>query len=272
MAWRAWGTHRHSNLATAAPRAPRRRLLPTVGSRAPRWLLAYQPPWACAPEVAARGARSTGLELAEVGSLRAGALIAFGAMTAIALIALGGVSGLVAAVCVGAFGAAYPDLWLRSAARRRTDAVERSAPLVLELIAVTVTAGVDLDVALRGAATAAAGPLRDELELSLRRVELGAPRREELRDLADRTGSPSMAGLALAVGLADRLGVPLAASLDAQARRARRERARTVEEQAAKASPKVLVVVVFVLVPAALLPILAAVALSVAGALGGSGL
>ena len=56
-----------------------------------------------------------------------------------------------------------------------------------------------------------------------------------------------------------------------EAGRTRADRARGVQERAAAAGPKVLVVVVFVLVPAALLPLVAAVALSVAGAFGGAG-
>ena len=65
--------------------------------------------------------------------------------------------------------------------------------------------------------------------------------------------------------LADRLGAPLADQLRAQARRARADRARVVQERAAAAGPRLLLVVVLVLVPAALLPLGAAVALSVAG-------
>ncbi len=169
------------------------------------------------------------------------------------------------------FGVAYPDLWLRTAAARRQEQIERRAPLVLDLVAATVAAGIDLNAALRGAAAAADGPLREELELVHANVELGRNRRSELRDAAARTGSPSLAGLAMAVSLSDRLGVPLAETLEAQAARTRADRGRAVEERAAAAGPKVLVVVVFVLVPAALTPLLAAVALSVAGAVGGAG-
>ena len=100
-------------------------------------------------------------------------------------------------------------------------------------------------------------------------MTLGRPRGEEFRDLSERTGAPTLAALGLALRLSDRLGVPLADSLRDQARRSRAEAARTVQERAARAGPRVLAVVVFVLVPAALLPIATAVALTVAGALGG---
>jgi tight adherence protein C len=90
-----------------------------------------------------------------------------------------------------------------------------------------------------------------------------------MRDLGVRTGAPALAALALAVRLSEGLGVPLAEGLRDQADRSRAEEGRAVRERAARAGPRVLLVVVFVLVPAALLPVAAAAGLSVAGALHG---
>ena len=138
---------------------------------------------------------------------------------------------------------------------------------MLELVAAAVQAGVPLDVAIDGAARASGGELAEELERSRVSMALGRPRGEEYRDLSERTGAPTLAALGLALRSSDRLGVPLAESLRDQAGRSRAEAARVVQERAAR-GPRVLAVVVFVLVPAALLPIAAAVALTVAGALG----
>ena len=71
--------------------------------------------------------------------------------------------------------------------------------------------------------------------------------------------------------ISDRLGVPLAASLRRQAERARAEQARRIQERAAVAAPKILLVVVFVLVPAALLPVMTALALTALDAVNGIG-
>jgi pilus assembly protein TadC len=71
--------------------------------------------------------------------------------------------------------------------------------------------------------------------------------------------------------VSDRLGVPLAEALRRQARRARAERAHQVAERAAAAGPKMLLVVVFVLVPATLLPIMTALALTALDAVSGVG-
>jgi tight adherence protein C len=208
------------------------------------------------------------IAVGDVPSARAGAAIAFGGLGWVGAMAVGGLAGPLIFCGLCGFGCAYPDLWLRSLARRRTARIERAAPALLELVAAGVEAGIPLDAALLGAGRAGGGDLAEELERSRVSIALGRPRGEEFRDLAERTGAPTLAALGLALRLSDRLGVPLADSLRAQAERSRAEAARAVQERAAKAGPRVLVVVVFVLVPAALLPIGAAVALTVAGALG----
>ena len=182
---------------------------------------------------------------------------------------LGGATAWCFAIALLGFGCAYPDLWLRSAAMRRAERIERRVPELVELVASMVAAGVGVDTSLRGAGEAVGGELGAELERMHANLALGRPRADELRELATRTGSPSLAQLALALRLSDRLGVPLAGALRRQADRARVQRARAVQERAAKAGPRVLVVVVFVLVPAALLPLAAAVVLTVAGSFTG---
>jgi len=200
---------------------------------------------------------------------RAGAIAVSGGLAVLTFAAIGGVSGVLTALAVAGFGGVYPALWSRAAAARRAERIERRVPELVELVASTVAAGVGLDASLRGAGEAVGGELGAELELAHANIALGRPRADELRDLAARTGSPSLAQLALTLRLSDRLGVPLAESLRRQADRARTQRARQVQERAAKAGPRVLVVVVFVLVPAALLPLVAAVLLTVAGSLSG---
>jgi tight adherence protein C len=205
----------------------------------------------------------------DVSAFRAGAAMAFAVLAVLAFAVVRGYPGIVAALAIAGFGAAYPGLWLRAAAARRAERIERRVPELVELVASTVAAGVGLDVALQGAAEAVGGELGAELDLAYANIALGRPRADELRDLAARTGSPSLAQLALTLRLSDRLGVPLAESLRRQADRSRTQRARNVQEQAARAGPRVLVVVVFALVPAALLPLAAAVLLTVSGSLSG---
>jgi tight adherence protein C len=211
-----------------------------------------------------------GVEIApaDVVAARVTSAAGFAGLGLVCVLAVGGAIGPVAGALLVAFGCVYPDLWLRSAATRRAARIERASPALLELLAAAVQAGMPLDAAIDGAARAVGGELAEELERSRVSMTLGRPRGEEFRDLSGRTGAPTLAALGLALRLSDRLGVPLAESLRDQARRSRAEAARSVQERSARAGPRVLAVVVFVLVPAALLPIAAAVALTVAGALG----
>ena len=246
--------------------SPSVRLLCAIGRR-PAAMLEGRIAWVARGwSPAAPGAVPAGVDPA---ALRAGAVIAFACLAAVVLMLLGGGTGAVAALTVVAFGCAAPDLWLRARAARRAELVERRVPELVELVASMVAAGVGVDQSLRGAGEAVGGELGGELERVHANLALGRPRADELRDLALRTGSPSLAQLALTLRLSDRLGVPLAEALRRQADRARVQRARMVQERAAKAGPRVLVVVVFVLVPAALLPLAAAVTLTVSGSFTG---
>ncbi|HSD03188.1 MAG TPA: type II secretion system F family protein [Gaiellales bacterium] len=208
------------------------------------------------------------VEAEDVVAARVGGAIAFGALGALGSMAAGGTFGLIVAAALLGFGWAYPVLWLRSVAAVRAARIEAAAPALLELVAAGVEAGIPLDAALAGAAGATRDELAEELDRSRAAIALGRPRGEEFRDLGERTGAPTLAALGLALRLSDRLGVPLAEALRDQAERSRAEAARAVQERAARAGPRVLLVVVFVLVPAALLPIGAAVALTIAGSLG----
>lgn len=206
-----------------------------------------------------------GTDLADV---RAGSLAVFGAAGLCAAAATGTLIGLAAgAGCVG-FGWMFPDLWLRAAVRSRADEIERQAPLALDLIASAVAAGIPIDDAMRLAAEVSTGALREELEVALANLRLGQRRHAELTELAERTASPSLRRLGSALRMSDRLGVPLSEVLRRQAARARAEQARRTQERAARASPRILLVVVFVLVPAAVLPVMTALALVAAHSVG----
>lgn len=246
------------------------RLLLAAGKRAaPVLRLVPAPPLAEVTRLPERAGRPAGVTDADLPALRAGALAVFGAFGALALVLVGGAVGLVAAFALIGFGWLYPELWLRSLAARRVERIERRAPLALDVVAASVAAGVGVDQALAGAATAVDGPLRDELGRTQANLALGRLRAEEFRDLGDRSGSPTLVRLAAALIASDRLGVPLADSLRAEATRARRDRALAVQERAAKAGPRILLVVVFVLVPASMLPLVAAVALGALKAVSG---
>jgi Flp pilus assembly protein TadB len=269
---RAWGRDRAINGRNRRSGSDRLRKLAALGRRTGRlagWM--PEPPFE-RERLCERAGCPQDIGVATLREARAGSTVLLAMIGASGLVLADSVVGLVAFVACAGFGWLYPDLWMRSAAGRRSQQIESQAPLALDLIAATVSAGVGLDHALAAAAEASSGPLRAELERVASNLALGRRRGEELRDLADRTGSPSLIRLAAALRVSDRLGVPLADGLRRQARRARADRALRVQERAATAAPRMLLVVVLMLVPAALLPVVAALALTALGSAGQLGL
>jgi tight adherence protein C len=266
----AEGVRAHRREPRAARRSGRSSMLATMAQIGRRPASRLPARLARPPDRALLRRAGVQIDAGDVVAARLASAVAFGAVGLVGALVAGGALGIVVGGVLLVFGCLYPDLWLRSAAARRAARIERAAPALLDLVAAAVQAGVPLDAAIDGSGHAAGGELAEELERSRISMALGRPRGEEYRDLSERTGAPTLAALGLALRLSDRLGVPLAESLRNQAARSRAEAARAVQERAARAGPRVLAVVVFVLVPASLLPIAAAVALTVAGALGSS--
>ena len=160
-----------------------------------------------------------------------------------------------------------PDLWLARRAAERARRVRAELPGMLDLLRVGVQAGLPPTVALAEVGDRGGGIVATEWSAAAREVELGVPLREALDRLADRLPFPEVTALVAALDRAARHGSPLADALAAQARDARLARRRRIQEEAAKASPKIQLVVALLLVPSVLLLVAAALA----GALLGDG-
>jgi tight adherence protein C len=102
------------------------------------------------------------------------------------------------------------------------------------------------------------GPLATELAITVAELDTGTPITAALARLRSRTRAPELGALGAALDRSRRYGSPLADQLHVQAGALRREERRRVEERAARAAPKIQLVVALVLVPSALLAIAAA--------------
>jgi tight adherence protein C len=158
-----------------------------------------------------------------------------------------------------------PDLWLRRCAAERARHVRRELPVLLDLLRVTVEAGSSLAEALRSVGERAAGPLAAELRATGRQVALGVALADALEALCRRVPLPEVRALVAALERARRHGAPLADTLTAQARDARFGLARRIREEAARAGPKIQLVVALLLVPSVLLLVAAALASALLG-------
>lgn len=167
---------------------------------------------------------------------------------------------LVAVLVLGVVAWRHPVAAVRAHARRRRSRMRRRLPDVLHVLGLCAETGMAVDPALRETVRRLHGPLCAELRLTLADIDLGATRRAAYDDLAARVGVPEMSRLVSALLDADELGAPLALTLRVQAERARDDAARDARRAAAASGPKIQLVVALLMVPAALLMVLAVMA------------
>lgn len=172
------------------------------------------------------------------------------------------IAALVAAPVGGFF---VPELVLARLARSRGRRIAWELADVLDLLRVAVGAGLPVGRAMGEVGRRMSGVLAAELDAAAARMQLGATRSEVLRQLVARCPVPGVARLAAAIARADVHGSPLTPALEALAAEARAEQARGLREAAARAAPKIQLVVALVLVPAVMLLVGAVLARGLAG-------
>jgi tight adherence protein C len=160
------------------------------------------------------------------------------------------IPGIVAAVVVGALASFVPDVLLDSRARERQQAIAQALPDALDLLSITVEAGLGLEQALVIVTDRLDGPLGDELRRMLREIELGVDRRKALEFLRSRTDVRELSGFVVALLQADELGMAVGEVLRVQAAQVRLVRRQHAREQAAKTPVKILFPVIFTIFPA----------------------
>lgn len=154
------------------------------------------------------------------------------------------------AILVGVFLIIYPTVWLWSEAQRRQRLIERELPDFLDILAVTVSAGLSFRQALDRVGETLAGPLADEVRRTLRRMDVGVRRRQAFIELRDRNPRSQTMGLFVtAILQAEELGAPLADTLNQLARDMRREFSQAARRRAARAAPRVSLIITMIIMP-----------------------
>ena len=148
------------------------------------------------------------------------------------------------------YGGRLPVNWLKGKAAARQHALQRSLPDTLDLITVSVEAGLGLDAALSKVVEKTRGPLRVEFGRVLQEITLGKMRRAALRDMAARCDVPDLNSLVGAIVQADQMGLGIAEVLRAQADEIRIKRRQRAEETAMKAPVKMLFPLIMCIFPA----------------------
>ena len=152
----------------------------------------------------------------------------------------------------------YPLMWLRGTVKRRHLAIMRALPFVLDLLTLSVEAGMDFMSALqRNCERRKLDPLNEELIRMTREIQVGTPRRVALRNMSDRVRQPDLRAVVHALVQADELGVPIGAILRIQSDQLRSRRFERAEKLANEAPVKMLGPLMLCIFPAVFVILLA---------------
>jgi tight adherence protein C len=168
-----------------------------------------------------------------------------------------GRTSLLVALAMPAAGFVLPDALLERQARLRHRRLLAALPDALDLLAIGSAAGRSPAAGFAEIARSGNGPLADELRVTMAELGCGQPLGTALTALRERVPGSEIATLCASIERSRRLGSPLADQLRRQAASLRRNQRRAVEERAARAAPKIQLVVALVLVPSVLLMIAA---------------
>jgi tight adherence protein C len=175
-----------------------------------------------------------------------------GAAAALGLAALGGAPKVIligGSVFGGLFCYLIPGAGLGQKAIHRQEEIRRALPDTIDLLTVSVEAGLGFDAALAHVRKNVPGPLSDEIGRMQQEVQLGVNRSDALRGLAQRSNVEELKAFVLSVVQADIFGISIAKILRSQARELRIKRRQRAEEQAIKVPVKLLFPLIFCILP-----------------------
>src|ERR671936_965506 len=162
----------------------------------------------------------------------------------------GGIGVVVFGAALGGIGLIGPDFVVGSRARKRRERIRAQLPDALDLLAVSVEAGLGFDGAISKLTDYMDGPLTEEFGLTLNEIRIGESRQDALKKLSERTDTPEVSGFVRAIIQADQLGISLGRILRVQATDTRLRRQAAAEERAMKAPIKMLFPTIVFIFPA----------------------
>jgi tight adherence protein C len=185
-------------------------------------------------------------------------------------------AGLMMGVLLGAAGLGIgfllPEFWLRGRIKARQKIILKMIPDTLDLLTISVRAGLGFDAALAKVVEKLPGPLTDEFRRALAEVRVGKARRDALRDMVPRTNVAPLSAFIGAIIQAEQLGVSISKVLQVQSDQLRIERRQRAEEMAAKAPIKMLFPLVGCIFPSLFIVILGPALISIFQVIGSGAL
>ena len=188
------------------------------------------------------------------------------------LLAGGPFMGLILGVVGVGIGYLVPEFWLGGRIKARQKIILKMIPDTLDLLTISVRAGLGFDAALAKVVEKLPGPLSDEFRRALAEVRVGKTRRDALRDMIPRTDVQPLSNFIGAIIQAEQLGVSIAKVLQVQSEQLRIERRQRAEEMAAKAPIKMLFPLVGCIFPSLFIVILGPAIISIIKTMGSGNL
>jgi tight adherence protein C len=172
-------------------------------------------------------------------------------------------------LAAGVLGFLAPNFWLRSRANARKAEIRRELPDMLDMLTISVEAGLGFDAALAKYVKNGTGPLSEEFSRALQEIQAGVTRRETLRRLGHRAEVPDLTSFISAMVQADILGTSVAHVLRTQSTEMRLRRRQRAEEAAQKLPVKLVFPVVLCILPATIIAIMGPAVVRLIGLFGG---
>ena len=169
----------------------------------------------------------------------------------------------------GVLGWMTPMTVVKRRARFRLDQIDRALPDLIDLLTVTVEAGLGLGASLKLASERTKGPLGDELQIVMQEQRIGRSLSEALEAMLERADTPSTRSFVRSLAQGESLGVSIGTMMRNLAAEMRKRRRASVEERAQKTPVKILFPLVFLILPALLIVVLAPALMSLGESLGG---
>ena len=185
-----------------------------------------------------------------------GAILFFFLFAVVGLLGFPFLIGAGFAIIGGLLGYTIPEFWLGGRVKKRQKAILMMIPDALDLLTISVRAGLGFDAALGKVVEKLKGPLSDEFRRALAEVRVGKARRDALRDIVPRTEVGPLTNFIGAIIQAEQLGVSISKVLQVQSEQLRIERRQRAEEMAAKAPIKMLFPLVGCIFPSLFIVIL----------------
>jgi len=161
-----------------------------------------------------------------------------------------------------------PDLWLTMVIDGRQKKLRNELPDMLDMLVISVEAGLGFDQAVAKIVAATHGPLAEEFARALQEIQAGTERAVALRNLEERANIPELNAFITAMVQADVLGIPIGNVLRTQAGEMRLTRRQRAEEQAQKTPVKIVFPLILCILPATLIVVLGPAVVSIGGAFG----